>query len=209
VSGDVSPAGQPGDTGPELRASHADRDRAVEQLRIAAGDGRLTAEELDERLEAALTARTYSELAVLTVDLPAAGQDAAPAAAKPKEVMRFTHRGGNVRQEGRWVVPKRIEAQVVGGNVRLDFTEAVITQPTLQVDAHILGGRLLIITRPGVVVDANEVSMVGGHVAVRRPAKPEPTPILLVEISGELRGGNIKVRPQRRTFTQWLLRRPV
>ena len=55
----------------ELRASHEDRDRVVEVLRAAAGDGRLTAEELDERLDAALTARTYRELAVLTTDLPA------------------------------------------------------------------------------------------------------------------------------------------
>ena len=37
-----------------LRASHVDRDRVVELLRVAAGDGRLTAEELDGRLEAAL-----------------------------------------------------------------------------------------------------------------------------------------------------------
>ena len=54
-----------------LRASHVDRDQVVELLRVAAGDGRLTAEELDERLEAALTARTYGELAALTTDLPA------------------------------------------------------------------------------------------------------------------------------------------
>ncbi len=45
----------------ELRASHDDRDRVVELLRISAGDGRLTAAELDERLELALTARTYGE----------------------------------------------------------------------------------------------------------------------------------------------------
>ena len=36
----------------------------VELLRVAAGDGRLTLEELDERVGAALTARTYGELAV-------------------------------------------------------------------------------------------------------------------------------------------------
>ena len=58
---------------PELRASHADRDRAVETLRIAGGDGRLTAEELEDRLETALSARTVAELAALTADLPAAG----------------------------------------------------------------------------------------------------------------------------------------
>ena len=41
-----------------LRASHEDRDRVVDVLRVAAGDGRLSAEELDSRLECALSART-------------------------------------------------------------------------------------------------------------------------------------------------------
>jgi hypothetical protein len=57
-----------------LRASHADRDLAVDILRVAAGDGRLTLAELDERLEAALTARTISELAAVTADLPGGNQ---------------------------------------------------------------------------------------------------------------------------------------
>jgi Domain of unknown function (DUF1707) len=57
--------------GDGLRASHADRDQVAELLRVAAGDGRLSAQELDDRLERALTARTYTELAALTVDLPA------------------------------------------------------------------------------------------------------------------------------------------
>jgi Domain of unknown function (DUF1707) len=208
VNAEVSPAGRSDDARPELRASHADRDRVVEELRIAAGDGRLTAEELDLRLEAALTARTYGELAVLTTDLPAVGQAAGLAAAKSKDVMRFQHRGGNVRQVGRWVVPRRIEAEVVGGSVRLDFTEAVITEPVLKVDAHVRGGRLLIITRPGIVVDANEVATVGGRVAIRRAAGPEPRTILTVEVSGEIKGGNVRVRPPRRSFFQWLGRRP-
>lgn len=53
-----------------LRASHADRELAVDILRTSAGDGRLTAAELDQRLETALTARTIGELAALTADLP-------------------------------------------------------------------------------------------------------------------------------------------
>ena len=67
------------DDGPDLRASHADRDRVVDALRIAAGDGRLSAGELDTRLESALSARTFGELAELTADLPIA-----PAAAGVK-----------------------------------------------------------------------------------------------------------------------------
>jgi len=72
----------------ELRASHEDRDRVVELLRVAAGDGRLTSDELDQRLELALTARTYGELTTLVSDLPAAGHLAASAAlAKPYDLL--------------------------------------------------------------------------------------------------------------------------
>jgi Domain of unknown function (DUF1707) len=59
---------------PDLRASHEDRDRVVDVLRVAAGDGRLSAEELDARLESALSARTLGELAGLTADLPGGPQ---------------------------------------------------------------------------------------------------------------------------------------
>jgi hypothetical protein len=51
----------------------------VEVLSVAAGDGRITPEELDERVGAALTARTYGELAALISDLPAAPQSPAGA----------------------------------------------------------------------------------------------------------------------------------
>jgi hypothetical protein len=54
-----------------MRASDAERELAVDILRVATGEGRLTVAELDERLETALTARTLSELAALTADLPA------------------------------------------------------------------------------------------------------------------------------------------
>ena len=79
--GELQPSGDGGELVPpgELRASYEDRDRVAETLRIAAGDGRLSADELDQRLEAALTARTYGELAALTRDLPAVrGAPAAP-----------------------------------------------------------------------------------------------------------------------------------
>jgi hypothetical protein len=210
VTGEVAPVGEQGGARPELRASHADRDKVVELLRIAAGDGRLTAEELDERLEAALTARTQRELTVLTADLPASPQAVADVAAPaPREVLRMVHRGGNARQMGRWVVPKRIEIKVAGGNVRLDFTEAIISSPVLHVDAQVRGGNVVIITRPGVMVDAAEVETFGGSVKIHAPGGPQPPTILRVEISGQVRGGNVRAHPPRRTFWQWLLRRPA
>jgi hypothetical protein len=55
---------------PDLRASDAERERAVTRLRRHAAEGRLTMEELDERSERAYAARTVSELAALVADLP-------------------------------------------------------------------------------------------------------------------------------------------
>lgn len=53
-----------------LRASDADREHVAEQLRKAAVEGRLDTDELEERLETALSARTYGQLAPLLRDLP-------------------------------------------------------------------------------------------------------------------------------------------
>ena len=55
-----------------VRASDADRDRTTEMLREQAGLGRLDPEELEERLEAALKAKTLADLDALTADLPPA-----------------------------------------------------------------------------------------------------------------------------------------
>src|SRR5258706_15211684 len=57
---------------PELRASDAEREQVAEVLRRHAAEGRLDAEELDDRLGAAYAARTHGDLAVLTADLPPA-----------------------------------------------------------------------------------------------------------------------------------------
>ncbi len=61
-------SGRPVD--PNLRASQAERDRVVDSLRRHAGEGRLDVEELEDRVERALTARTRGELAALEADLP-------------------------------------------------------------------------------------------------------------------------------------------
>jgi len=57
---------------PVLRASDADRDRVLELLRAAVADGRLDRAEFDERVDAALAARTIDALTPLTTDLIAA-----------------------------------------------------------------------------------------------------------------------------------------
>lgn len=213
MTGEVSPAGpsgQPISPG-QLRASHEDRDSVVEQLRVAAGDGRLTAAELDERLELALTARTYAELAVLTADLPASGTAGLPAPGplpEPKDLVRIQCGSGNAVRDGRWLVPRGIEANITSGNVRLDFTDAVITGRTLRIDADIRSGNLLLITKPGVVVDTDDVALRSGNVKIKTPWGAAAPELLRIEISGKVRSGNITARPRYRSLWQWLRRAP-
>ena len=218
MTGEVSPQGRDEQATPpdQLRASHEDRDQVVELLRVAAGDGRLTAEELDERLEMALTARTYGELTALVKDLPARGQVVGAPAPVPeaKELGRIDCGSSSVKRDGPWVVPKRMEVRVASGSVILDFTNAVITQPTLPIDAEVRSGSLTLITKPGIVVDTDDVSVRYGATKVQAPWDATAPVILRIQVSGTVGSGVIVARPPRgpkaprRTFWQWLLRRP-
>jgi hypothetical protein len=183
----------------------------VELLRVSAGDGRLTADELDERLELAMTARTYGELAMLVADLPADGSVAsAPALQAPraKDVVRLDTGSGHTIRNGRWILPQRIEARVRSGHLKLDFTQAVITQPSLQLDAEVRSGHVILITRPGIVVDTDDVVVRSGHIRVRAPWGPDVPEVLRIEVSGKIGNGHFVARPPYRTFWQWLTRQP-
>src|SRR5579859_2715368 len=194
----------------ELRASHEDRDRVVELLRVSAGDGRLTAEELDERLERAMTARTYGELARLVADLPATGLAAAPvlASAQVKDVVRIDTRSGHVKRVDHWVVPQRMEVKVTSGHVLLDFTQAEITRPTLKLDVDVRSGHVRLITKPGIVVDTDDVTIRSGHVRVKTPWGPDVPGQFRIEVSGRVGSGHLVARPRYRNFWQWLTRQP-
>jgi hypothetical protein len=195
---------------PEIRVSHADRDRVAEQLRVAAGDGRLTMEELDERLERALDARTGSELALLVTDLPATGADLGSGLpAQAKDLVQIEVSSGSARRDGRWVVPRAMEIKVGSGSARIDLTEAVFTGPLLRIQAQVRSGSLSIITRPGVEVVLDDVSVTSGSAKVRRRASdPTAATVLRVEVSGGVRSGSIVAKPPARGFIDWLLRRP-
>ena len=181
-------------------------------LRVAAGDGRLTAEELDERLEVALTARTFGELAALVRDLPVApGLVAGAPVQAPKELARIDCSSSAATRNGRWLVPQRLEVQARSGRVTLDFTEAVISQPSLLIHADMRSSSLTLVTKPGVVVDTDDVQTRSSSIKVRALPGPEVPVILRVQLSGLLSSSVITAgppRPPRRTFWQWLRRQP-
>ena len=204
-----------GDGRGALRVSHEDRDEVAEALRVAAGDGRLSSDELDERLERALTARTYDDLAVLVADLPPAGHALAPVpgtqlpTAPAKELIKIHVTSGHSQRVGRWTVPARMGLIARSGHIKLDFTQAVITQPTLHIDAEVSSGHIVMITRPGIAVDMDDVSVRSGQVKVRAPWGDGVPVSLRITVAGKCGSGHIVARPPRRSFWQWLRRGPV
>jgi hypothetical protein len=155
-----------------------------------------------------MTARTYGELARLVADLPAAGSVASAPAPRVKDVMRIECGSGHAKRDGRWVVPQRIEARVSSGHVKLDFTQAVITGPVLQIDADVRSGHIVLVTKPGIVVDTDDVAVRSGHIRIRAPWGPDVPEVLRIEVSGKVGSGHFVARPKQRSFWQWLTRQP-
>jgi hypothetical protein len=172
---------------PDLRASHGDRDRVVDALRVAAGDGRLNAEELDIRLERALAAQTLGELAGLTADLVIAADD----------VLLVEQHGGKYVKEGQWRVPARITLRTKECRVTLDFTRAVVTGSVLRIDAELTHGKLVIVGSPGIVIDADGLNRTYSKVKLH-PKDTAADPLLRVELTGTLVHAKIFERRPRR-----------
>jgi Domain of unknown function (DUF1707) len=207
------PTGEPAEPGPspEMRASDADRDRVIDVLRAAAGEGRLTADEFEERTQAVLSARTFGELAAFTADLPAPGHyvpsapghylpSRTPAAPPPAgEEIRIAQKGGSVSRTGQWTVPRRIDLRPSWCDVTLDFTDAVLTHHTLLIDMRMRGGTLTLVAGPGVVVDAEGLTVRYTEVEMRPSPEPGATVVLRVELVGRMRYGRIEVRRPGRT----------
>jgi hypothetical protein len=119
-----------------LRASDADREAIVEQLRDAAADGRIDLAELDERLGLALGAKTVAELGPLVEDLIPDGQSARIPTATAGHPLVLKGGMNGASRSGRWQVPARIVAHGGMGGVHLDFTLAQVRGREVEVEVY-------------------------------------------------------------------------
>lgn len=140
----------PAQTAPAgIRASDADRDRIADILRDAMAEGRLTAEEHAERVDAVYRAKTVGELEPLVRDLPTPGAAALPSSAAPYAYGPEAPTGpadnlvaifSSSTRKGRWRVGGRTNAFSLFGSVEIDLTEALFGQRLTVINATSIFG---------------------------------------------------------------------
>ncbi|HEX7266967.1 MAG TPA: DUF1707 domain-containing protein [Streptosporangiaceae bacterium] len=156
----------------QLRAADADRDRTAEMLRRAASEGRITFDELDERVSRAYAAKTFADLEAVTSDLPGPGvKPPAPATARyqppgvpagtPAPSLSLAIMSG-ARRAGPWLVPPAYTAVAIMGGVELDLRDARFAAAEVTIRAFCLMGGVSITVPEDMAVDVSGIGIMGG-----------------------------------------------
>jgi hypothetical protein len=164
---------------PALRASDADRERAIVLLREHAVAGRLTLEEFTDRMSAASRAVTKVELDELARDLPPA---TSPVATSRRGPTRFVVSiFGSSECEGRIRVRERVVCVTAFGNVDLDLRQATLEGEAITIVAIGAFGAIDVYVPEGVEVDLQGFALFG-HKGLRgNDSPPQPgTPLVQV-----------------------------
>ncbi|WP_022926923.1 DUF1707 SHOCT-like domain-containing protein [Patulibacter americanus] len=193
-------ASQDDPTGAPIRASDAERDGTIDVLRDASAEGRLTFEELADRIEAATTATTRGELERLTADLPVdahpipRGSGAAGGAAVVAPVNESTV-FGDVRRSGPWRVPDSSRFSTLFGDIELDLREAVVGQARVEIDAGTVFGDVTLLVPEGVVVEVRTKTFFGD--SRQKAGLSGPPGATVVVLTGGTWFGDVRVKSER------------
>lgn len=170
---------------PAQRASDGDRERVVERLHAAATDGRITMEELAERLDDTYAAGTRDQLVPLTADLQ--GHDATPV---PTGSQTFTVRPGEngarwliaimgaCARKGRWRLGRRALSLNIMGASELDLNQVELGANHVELTVVSIMGAAEIRVPDGLHVEVSELALMGSNavnVAEEHPDRSGPT----------------------------------
>jgi hypothetical protein len=197
----MRPDGKPGPgRTAAIRASDQDRDAVVQRLQQAFAERRLDDDEFDERMRAALTARTSADLDTLTGDLPAAEprSSATPAIAGTTPGRWAMAYKNSIRRGGRWRVPERFTSVVYKGGGWLDLRAAELTAPVTTVVAVAYKSRIDILVPPGVRVEMDGFGVSKGWSAEEETEIRLPHDAPTVHVRGIAYKGTIEARTKPR-----------
>jgi Domain of unknown function (DUF1707) len=180
---------------PSQRASDAERDNALDRLRDAFADGRLTDDEFDQRGRAALNARTTGELERLLGDLPVASTNRQAPASGERPVRLTVGVLGDTWRRWRWRVAPRSAAVALLGGCRLDLRGAKLSAPVTTITAVGVVGAFDVVVPPGVRVELNVYGLLcDAEDLVPEQDLPFDAPLVRVRLMGVLSGVATKPR---------------
>jgi hypothetical protein len=184
-----------------LRVSDRERDAVVQRVQTAFAEGRLDDTEFDERMRAALTARTRGDLDVLLADLPAetAAPGPAPATAGRGPGRLAIALKSSVRRGGRWRVPEKYTAVVYKGSGWLDLRAAELSGPVTTFVAVAYKSRVTILVPPGLRVEMTGFGVTQGA-DEEDPGYRLPTDAPMIHVRGVAYKGTVEIttRPPER-----------
>ncbi|MER6630247.1 DUF1707 domain-containing protein [Streptomyces sp. NPDC000987] len=173
---------------PSLPLREDDRDTAVRRVQEAYAAGHLSHEEMDERLQRALTARTHGELSPVLASLPPEN---------PGTTSLIAAAGGRIRRRGPWRVPRALKVESAYGRVHLDLSEAVIEHPVVDIELQLGTGKAKITVPRDAVVDFDGLRTEWKD--TRYKARPRSGPGgPTIRISGAMGFGRLTIRHARR-----------
>jgi hypothetical protein len=201
-----------------LRASDGDRDTAAAVVNNAMAEGRLTAEEHSQRLDAIFAAKTHAELFPLLDDLPAPRgvrqQIASPQpAGADLERVYSPRRGGRmvaifagVSRKGAWHPEPVMNVLAVFGGAELDFRDAVLPGKEIVLRATAVLGGIEIIVPPEMRVVDNGTAILGGREIAGNEAEAASPDAPVLRIEGACVLGGIEVKRKARKLPKSLRR---
>jgi hypothetical protein len=196
AAGSPEATGSPEEPGrsPALRASDRERDVVVQRVQQAFAEGRLDDTEFDERMRAALTARTHTDLDVLLTDLPAETTvpGPVPATARRGPGRLAIALKSSVRRGGRWRVPERYTTMVYKGSGWLDLRAAELSGPVTTFVAMAYKSRVTILVPPGVRVEMTGFGVTQGA-DEEDPGYRLPTDAPVIHVRGVAYKGTVEI----------------
>lgn len=205
-----SPENSPADPARTLRIGHAERDEVIEALRDAAAEGRLTTEELTERIERTAEAKVYVDLDAVVADLPvpppsdqvraAAGrtrvglpQDSDEPGHHPFDPLVLRASWDNARRRGRWAPPPFIRLESVGATAEVNFLEAATDLPEIDIEVSGGMGNSVVVVPEDWGVNVDRLGTGWGTVRSKVAAVPQPGRPL-VRVHGSIGMGTFTAR---------------
>lgn len=201
---------------PEFRASDAEREQAAEALRVAASEGRLTVDELEERLSAAYAVRTRRELEQLIADVSERplGYARHPAATADRSALTVREGPGGTRwvvsimsgndRRGRWRVGRRVTVLNVMGGGDIDLNDAELADREIQLNVYSIMGGGDIMVPHGVDVQVSNIALMGGNdVELGAEDVPPGGPTIHIRLVS-IMGGTKVVRGRKESLRQRL-----